>query len=42
MLYHVINRETADIIVSYDVATKAKQKAEELNKQYQTSRYQII
>lgn len=42
MLYHVVNRETADIIVSYDVPSKAKRKAEELNKQYQTKRYQVI
>jgi len=42
MLYHVVNRETADIIVSYDVAVKAQKKAEELNKKYETDRYQVI
>ena len=39
MLYHVVDRETAQIIVSYDIHVKAKRKAAELNKKYQTTRY---
>lgn len=42
MLYHVVNRETATIIMSYDHAGKARHAAAELNKKYQTKRYQII
>ena len=41
MLYHVVNRETAQIIVSYDNAVKANRKAFELNTKYQTTRYHV-
>ena len=41
MLYHVVDTETNQTIVSYDIAVKANRKADELNNKYQTTRYQV-
>ena len=41
MLYHVVDTETNQVIVSYDIAVKANRKAFELNTKYKTARYQV-
>lgn len=37
--YHVVDKDTDEIIISYDVPRKAEAKANELNKKYNTDRY---